>query len=533
MAEFYAVLRRAVSGLGPSTSAERRAVYEKARSALVNQLKAIDPPLTTAEISRRRLDLEEAIRRVERESAAEQAVAVAPAEAEPEYEAPPPPRRRPMPQAPIHTPPPQYDAESPQATFRRAVNDAEWPESRPDYPEEPSGFPADPRAPRRAAAADPYRRPAPADDYIPAEGGYRRGSPQREISADIGAPSRFDSVDSGIGEPRFDDDDGRGFGGPLGAPEPMMDIDEDEAPRRGSRRGRRGRAEADDSPRERRSVLPRLLFLLVLLGIIGGGVAFAVFNREAIGDFISSFDRPALNDNRGSAVTPPSSSEPVKADDRLLEPAPGEPVRVVGGSDQPDSAVAPAPVGPVPPAAGGGAVVAQRAALYEEPLANSGTTEIRRLNAAVTWDLDQGAPGGATIVANVTVPERQMTINLSLRKNSDSALPASHLAELIFQLPGDFPGGSIEQVPSIILKPTEEARGKALIGAAEKVTDGFFWFALANEDVAVRENLDLLRQRNWIDIPMVYANGQRAILTIEKGFPGEQAVNTAIAAWGN
>ncbi|MBN9021712.1 MAG: hypothetical protein J0H08_06400, partial [Rhizobiales bacterium] len=47
----------------------RRAVYDKARNALIGQLKAVDPPLTTAEISRQRLELEEAIRRVEREAA--------------------------------------------------------------------------------------------------------------------------------------------------------------------------------------------------------------------------------------------------------------------------------------------------------------------------------------------------------------------------------------------------------------------------------------------------------------------------------
>src|ERR1051326_4778350 len=67
MAEYYAVLSKAISGLTNTAPETRRAVYDKARSALVSQLKAIEPPLATTEISRQRLELEEAIRRVERE----------------------------------------------------------------------------------------------------------------------------------------------------------------------------------------------------------------------------------------------------------------------------------------------------------------------------------------------------------------------------------------------------------------------------------------------------------------------------------
>ena len=69
MAEYYAVLSRAVASLEANTPETRRAVYDKARNALIGQLKAIVPPLPTSEISRQRLELEEAIRRAEREAA--------------------------------------------------------------------------------------------------------------------------------------------------------------------------------------------------------------------------------------------------------------------------------------------------------------------------------------------------------------------------------------------------------------------------------------------------------------------------------
>src|SRR5438046_7499159 len=69
MAEFYQVLKKAVGGLHPNTTESRRGIYEKARNALVAQLKGIHPPLSNPEISRRRLEMEEAIRRVERDNA--------------------------------------------------------------------------------------------------------------------------------------------------------------------------------------------------------------------------------------------------------------------------------------------------------------------------------------------------------------------------------------------------------------------------------------------------------------------------------
>jgi hypothetical protein len=39
----------------------------------------------------------------------------------------------------------------------------------------------------------------------------------------------------------------------------------------------------------------------------------------------------------------------------------------------------------------------------------------------------------------------------------------------------------------------------------------------------VQHNVQLLKERSWFDIPIVYANGGRAILAMEKGAPGDQA----------
>ncbi|MDQ2953507.1 MAG: hypothetical protein M3R18_01030, partial [Pseudomonadota bacterium] len=69
MADYYPLIVRAVSGLEKNTGEARRALYERARTALVAQLRGVIPPLGETEITRERLALEEAIRKVEAEAA--------------------------------------------------------------------------------------------------------------------------------------------------------------------------------------------------------------------------------------------------------------------------------------------------------------------------------------------------------------------------------------------------------------------------------------------------------------------------------
>ncbi|MFZ1150282.1 MAG: hypothetical protein WAR76_11180, partial [Xanthobacteraceae bacterium] len=68
MTDYHPLITRAVEGLGNNTAEARPTLYERARAALVAQLRGIDPPLSEADITRERLALEDAIRKVEAES---------------------------------------------------------------------------------------------------------------------------------------------------------------------------------------------------------------------------------------------------------------------------------------------------------------------------------------------------------------------------------------------------------------------------------------------------------------------------------
>jgi hypothetical protein len=134
--------------------------------------------------------------------------------------------------------------------------------------------------------------------------------------------------------------------------------------------------------------------------------------------------------------------------------------------------------------------------------------------------------------ADLEVPERHLRMTWSLRRNTDKALPASHTIEIQFTLPADFPEGGIGNIPGVLLKPTESGRGVPLAGLAVKVTNGYFLVGLSSVEVDLQRNIEMLKQREWIDIPIVYTSGKRAILAIEKGTPGQRAFEEAFRAWG-
>ena len=70
-------------------------------------------------------------------------------------------------------------------------------------------------------------------------------------------------------------------------------------------------------------------------------------------------------------------------------------------------------------------------------------------------------------------------------------------------------------------------------GVFGKIADGYFLIALSNVPEEKELNLQLMRQQSWIDIPIVYKSGRRALVTMERGFPGDRAFVDAIATWNS
>ena len=176
---------------------------------------------------------------------------------------------------------------------------------------------------------------------------------------------------------------------------------------------------------------------------------------------------------------------------------------------------------------------AQMALLYE---ADPADPQGKRFVGSVRWRTEMassspGQPPELAVRADVEVPERKLTMIWSLRRNADKKLPATHTVEIMFNLPADFPSGGISNVPGILMKQSDQMRGEPLAGASVKVLKDYWFIALSNAVPDKERNLQLLNERGWIDVPVVYSNNSRAILALEKGQPGERAFAEAFNAW--
>ena len=89
MADYFPLIRRAIEALPEGgTSEQRQAIYERARDALMRQLRSVEPALPETHIERERLQLEDAVSRLEADIAQEAAD-----ELNPQPEPPAPARR--------------------------------------------------------------------------------------------------------------------------------------------------------------------------------------------------------------------------------------------------------------------------------------------------------------------------------------------------------------------------------------------------------------------------------------------------------
>lgn len=507
MADYHAILKRAISALPSPTGEARRAVYEKARTALVNQLKAFDPPLAASEITQQRLQLEDAIRKVESEAAkgllrASQPVAP-----------PPPPAAAPAAAAPAPAPAAAATVAAP-----------------------PAGSPVETLAPGATPPAPPPRTEPIAAPTPPANGALKRAVGEAEAlggaAAELGRQAR-DALAESETPPA-----------PVAA---SFGRETQVAPRAETEKRRKRRRESVTGETAAPSRLPVMVGVGVAVLVVGIGITALWSQRETISAFFGGGKAPVVDlaQRQSGEKLAPKSSDRLAADEAGNRAAGAKPVPTqtimpapqlqssMEGSGAASGAPASGDKSSVPPAQAV-PLVAQKAILYEEGKVGGGQAQISpgKVVWSVTPDPTDPKPGAMRLEARVEIPDRGFVLSLRMHPNSDGSFPASHLIEMKFTLPADFDGKSVNNVPGLILKATEQARGDALAGAAAKVSDNFFWIALGAMEQERTRNLKMVKERGWIDVPILYETGRRAILTLEKAGAGDQAVTDAFTAWG-
>jgi hypothetical protein len=177
--------------------------------------------------------------------------------------------------------------------------------------------------------------------------------------------------------------------------------------------------------------------------------------------------------------------------------------------------------------------VAYRAALLVD--APEEQSKVRTFLGTVVWRADNVSNGpdqplSTAVRAEIDIPDEKLQVAMTIQKNFDGTLPASHTVTLTFAIPQDSPLGNIKQISVLQMRREDNPTGEALKGITVPVTENSFLVGLARGD-AEASNLDLLRSREWLDIPIVLANGHIAKLTFEKGPSGQRVLDDAMASW--
>lgn len=173
-------------------------------------------------------------------------------------------------------------------------------------------------------------------------------------------------------------------------------------------------------------------------------------------------------------------------------------------------------------------VAAQSLLLEAAPDGGSGAVPF---SGTVEWSRGLDELGEPTLIGQANIPARNMNVKVLIRRNGDVSLPASHLMEIDFDVSETFAGGAVAGLPGILLKNEELVQGAALVGASARVVGNSFLFALSAAEQDIRINLDLLENRKWMDLALIYSSGRRAIITLEKDDAAQTLFSEVMTKW--
>ncbi|WP_158807454.1 hypothetical protein [Beijerinckia sp. L45] len=475
MAEYYPLLAKAVASLPNSTPDSRKVVYERARKALIGQLRTLHPPVPDEDIERESVALDGAIERLETELAS----VVAPAE-------------MPLPEPESVAPAPEVPAPKPEPSRFPASGGALGPAPSKPFPTLRTKTPTKPPV-VNPTVVEAVSNDKPAVDAPGPEPVVAPVAETAPVSSEIAASA----------VPPIDD-----------APDKTLRIK--------PRSEQKQRPIAPQPPEPKRAKRP-LWIIPAGVGAVVLIVAFAAFKLR---------DRPeALHTKTAEQQSPADAGKSVErvggqpsSDDSRPQRTADQAAAASGqaASQQPSTP----PANPAAPVAG-------RAAMLVE--APEEQNKVKTYLGTVVWRLDNVSDGqnqtvGLAVRADIDLPDDKMKASVIFQKNTDASLPASHTLKIRFILQPGSPSGNVKDINVPQMRREDSGNGDPLDGVPVPIVENSFLIGLTpgNSETA---NLDLLKSREWIDIPIRLSSGKIAKLTFEKTDVGQRDLQEAITAW--
>jgi hypothetical protein len=245
------------------------------------------------------------------------------------------------------------------------------------------------------------------------------------------------------------------------------------------------------------------------------------------------------------ATAPPAAKPPAKTSERV-EATPATPAAPASSASEPKgeepAAQGAAPANPAaspqnPPAAtatpapapapsgGRAAMLVASADNPQKPVVSLGST---------VWSLIPAAPGQPATVAvkaEADIPDLKMHATMTLRKNTDPTLQATHTIDLKFSFADGAPITGFKDVGLPQMRMEDSTAAEALTSVKVKISDTYFLIALAKGDSDTARNLDLMQTRSWFDFPLLLNDDRIAKVVFQKSPEGQAMLQKAFDAW--
>jgi hypothetical protein len=274
----------------------------------------------------------------------------------------------------------------------------------------------------------------------------------------------------------------------------------------------------------------------VVLGIVLAVAGVAILMRQKPQDLAI---KPPVETQQPTSPEPPAKlAERVQANPPPAPASPSSPPTAPQAgqpSAQGTAAPAPAPAPAAPeassapptpsPSAGRAAMLVASADNPQKPAVSLGST---------VWSLIPAAPGQPATVgvkAEADIPDLKMHATMTLRKNTDPTLQATHTIDLKFSFAPGAPITGFKDVGLPQMRKEDSTAAEALTSVKVKISDIYFLIALAKGDSDIARNLDLMQTRSWFDFPLLLNDDRIAKVVFQKSPEGQAMLDKAFEAW--
>jgi hypothetical protein len=270
----------------------------------------------------------------------------------------------------------------------------------------------------------------------------------------------------------------------------------------------------------------------VVLGIVLAVAGAAILMRQKPQDLAI---KPPVE---AQQPAPPEPSAKIAERVQANPPAPAAPAAPASGpqagqSSAPGQGAAPAtatpeaPSAPAAPApsAGRAAMLVASADNPQKPVVSLGST---------VWSLIPPAPNQPATVAvkaEADIPDLKMHATMTLRKNTDPTLQATHTIDLKFSFAEGAPITGFKDVGLPQMRKEDSTAAEALTSVKVKISDTYFLIALAKDESDTARNLDLMQTRSWFDFPLLLNDDRIAKVVFQKSPEGQAMLEKAFDAW--